>query len=141
MHSLRPPEPESKTDGKFAFNTVKKEGGYYGKYDTRREALEAGRDEHDGAIWTGRIEDPGFASTYAQDGDAIIEQIWCGLHDEAGEWAEAWRPSKADTEQLSNMISKTIDHWFKETKQDWGFFMIRDIEEHDPKTPLTDVED
>jgi hypothetical protein len=63
------------------------------------------------------------------DGERILEQLEEDAYEECGETSEGWIDYKKDNiERLSNTLTKCINDWLKDTKQEPTFYQIANIE-------------
>lgn len=100
----------------------------YPEYETKEEAIEAGRAQFDCDFRVGR-KDEWWPSVNAL---SVIEDMQCEACDYVGEVAESWmehiRFDSPETDALQERLQAVVDDWIREYHLEPNFFGITDIE-------------
>ncbi|GMX64610.1 hypothetical protein Elgi_38790 [Paenibacillus elgii] len=112
-----------------------------GEFDTKEEAIEAGRKyftepdgykDYEGEKYEGTSFNVGqiFYPDYYIDAWHAIESAQEQAYDQCGHWAESWleKVKNEDEKMLSNMLTETFKEWLKNTNNEPHFFTIKNVE-------------
>lgn len=123
-----------KTTDKYAFSFDNE--GYYGQYDSIREALDTAkedikyRDELRGikTVYIGRC----YVYEPYVNAIRVIECVQQDAYDEVGEYIGDYLDNVKEEEwqKLEAMLTETFNKWAKETGNEPNFFTVADIVEY-----------
>lgn len=100
------------------------------EFDTRNEAIEAGRDYYDSdPFYVGQIESPGLGVTV--DVSAIFERINENMCDKCGEWANDYLmdTKQEHNNELEQELCEVIARWIERYGYQPTFYTVTNIEE------------
>lgn len=135
-----PHAPQGLQPGRFVWSENEEHFLTADDFATREEAIADARENTDATvIYVGRVVDPGPLSLYTPDARSLLDDACCNMMDRAGDAAEDWGPDAESLAILDRELSKTIDRWFEETGQAWGFCVVEEVETHhfDPEADAT----
>lgn len=115
-------------NGKWTFSS-NEESFCNDEFDTRNEAIEAGRDYYDNdPFYVGRIEYPGLGVLV--DVSGILELININMTDECGECAEDYlmHTEKEHDQELDHELCDVITRWINKHGYEPTFYKIVDVE-------------
>ncbi|ERT60784.1 DUF2188 domain-containing protein [Megasphaera vaginalis (ex Srinivasan et al. 2021)] len=118
-------------NSKWTYNSTI-EGNWYGEvYDTREEAIAAGRKEaiEDGIakFYIGQVRE----HTPKIHLDSVIDDLQDDAYDKLGEWGEGFlvRVTNEEKQELDIALNKVLNDWLDKNKlRDYGFKIVN-IEE------------
>lgn len=104
---------------------------YYGKFETKEEAIKDGCKEYaeQEEFYVGEITYPKVTFDHGEEiADHVIDYIQEDLDEIGGEFAESFCVSEAETASLAEYIENAVRGWIEFRDIQPGFFLIENAE-------------
>lgn len=118
-------------EGKWIYNTNEEVWMNCGPYDTKEEAIKAGKEEFGGnryQFFVGQINNMDIG--VGVDVDMIIEDIAENVYSEVGEAAECYLDDvgKEDLVELEDLLNDVLHQWMEKHDYKPNYFRVGNIE-------------
>lgn len=118
-------------ENQWIYNTNEEVWMNCGSYDTKKEAIQAGKDEYEGnryQFYVGQISNMNLVPSV--DVDRVIDDIAENVYWEVGEAAEDYLNDvrKEDLSELEDKLNEVLLEWMKKHNYSPEYFRVANIE-------------